>query len=134
MAGEKLQLEIVTPERMVVELQASEVILPGVDGSFGVLPGHAPMLTGLAPGVAVCKCDGKEEVMAISSGFAEVMPHRVIVLAETCELAEDIDESRASRRVGELEGILAAARSDDDLDAVAFRLKKHMARLNARRR
>ena len=89
MLPDKLHLEIVTPERRVLERDVDEVILPGIEGSFGVLPGHAPMLSGLQAGVAVCRGGGQDEVMAISSGYAEVQPSRVIVIAETLHDAED---------------------------------------------
>jgi len=128
---EKLRLEIVTPSRRVISREVDEVVLQGEEGSFGVLPGHAPLLAGLAPGVAIARGNGKTEVMAISSGFAEVLPDRVIVLAETCELAEEIDADRARSKVDQYERMLREPDPETDPEVVRFRLNKHLARLSA---
>ena len=134
MLPEKIQLEIVTPERRVVDRDVDEVILPGQEGSFGVLPGHAGMLVRLAPGVAKARAAGDEVVMAISSGFAEVSSSRVIVLAETCEKADEIDQRRAREKVEELERQVREGQSEGDPDTIRFRIMKHMARINASHR
>lgn len=131
MLPEKIHLEIVTPQRRVLEKDVDEVILPGAEGSFGVRPGHAPLLAGLSPGVAVSRVGGSEEVMAISSGYAEVQPDRVIVLAETCEKAGEIDVDRARNKLQQLEKeVVETAEADPDL--MRFRMLKHLARLQAR--
>lgn len=131
MIPEKLKLEIVTPERRVLSREVDEVILQGEEGSFGVLPGHAPLLAGLAPGVAIARGDGRTEVMAISSGFAEILPDRVTVLAETCELAHEIDAERARSKVSHYERMLREPHPETDPEIVRFRLSKHLARISA---
>jgi F-type H+-transporting ATPase subunit epsilon len=131
MLPEKIHLEIVTPRRRVVDKDVDEVVLPGQEGSFGVLPGHAGLLAGLAPGVARARTATDEVVMAISSGFAEVSSDRVIVLAETCEKAQEIDERRAREKVEELERQVSQGQAESDPEAIRFRIMKHMARIRA---
>lgn len=87
----RIDLEIVTPERLVVSETVDEVVLPGSDGSLGVLPGHAPLLTGLAAGELWYRAGGRTRYLVVSGGFAEVLAHRVSVLAAACERAEEID-------------------------------------------
>ncbi len=132
MLPEKIHLEIVTPERRIFERDVDEVILPGSEGSFGVLPGHAPMLAGLLAGVAVARGDGKEEIMAISSGYAEVQPSRVIVVAETCEKADEIDVARAEAKVKQIEEEVSHT-SEADPELLRLRMLKHIARIRASR-
>jgi F-type H+-transporting ATPase subunit epsilon len=100
-----IALEIVTPERLVFAEQVDEVVLPGTEGYLGVLPGHAPLLTRLDTGRIEYKKSGKTGYLAVSGGFVEVLRDRVIVLAEICERAEEIDLDRAreeKRRAEEL--------------------------------
>jgi F-type H+-transporting ATPase subunit epsilon len=131
---EKITLEIVTPKRRVYARDVDEIVLPGTEGSFGVLPGHAPLLAGLAPGVAEARAGGESQYMAISSGFAEVLADRVIVLAETCERAEEIDDERARDKVAAYERMLRESDSERDPEVLRFRLMKHLARISARQR
>ncbi len=128
---EKLHLEIATPERRVLARDVDEVILPGSEGSFGVLPGHHPMLAGLGPGVALCKTEGHSEVLAISGGFAEVGPDRVTVLAETCERAAEIDAGRARQKVADLQKELTREIPETEIDVLRMRILKHLARIDA---
>jgi len=131
---EKIHLDIVTPERRVVARELDEVVLPGIEGSFGVLPGHAPMLTQLASGVAECRDGAKVEYLSICSGFVQVMPDRVTVLADTCERSEEIDEDRARSKVDHYEKMLRESGPETDPEIVRTRLLKHLARLDARSR
>ncbi len=131
---EKLHLEIVTPERRVLAKDVDEVILPGAEGSFGVLPGHAPLLAALGPGVAVVKALGKQETLAISGGFAEVGPERVTVLAETAERAEEVDKDRARRKLEELGGKLRTEIPAGDEVVLRLRIAKQVARITAAER
>ena len=90
------ELEIVTPERTLYAGTVSRLRAPGSDGGFGVLTGHHPMVSSLRPGALMFSEDsGSERKAAISGGFAEVLRDRVTILAETAELAEDIDRTRA---------------------------------------
>jgi F-type H+-transporting ATPase subunit epsilon len=90
-----LTLEFVTPERAIVHEDVDEVELPGEEGFFGVLPGHAPLLAALKTGPMWYRQGGEKRFAFIGSGFAEVLPDRVSVLAEVAERAEDIDTQRA---------------------------------------
>src|SRR4030043_387662 len=90
-----LKLDIVTAERVVYSGEVDAVIAPGVEGQLGILPHHAPLMTMLQAGELVARKAGQEEIMAISGGFLEVRPDRVIVLADSAERAEEIDTARA---------------------------------------
>jgi F-type H+-transporting ATPase subunit epsilon len=87
----KLTVEIVTAERRVLTDEADMVIAPAIEGTVGILPRHAPLLTALQPGVMVLKKDGTEEVLAVSGGFLQVSNDRVLILADTAERAEEVD-------------------------------------------
>ncbi len=96
MLPESLQLEVVTPERQVIhEATVSEVQLPGLGGALGILPGHAPLMTQLGVGELSYHKGKAIHYAVVVHGFAEVLPDRVIVLAERAERAEEIDINRA---------------------------------------
>jgi F-type H+-transporting ATPase subunit epsilon len=90
-----LKVDIVTAERVVYSEDVDIVIAPGVEGQLGILPHHAPLMTILQAGELVVRKGGEEESLAISGGFLEVRPDRVIVLADSAERAEEIDVTRA---------------------------------------
>src|SRR5687767_9334055 len=90
-----IDLQIVTPDRMLVHEQVEEVEIPGVDGYFGVLPGHTPMLAALSVGELWFRKGQEKTYLALAYGFAEVLPDRVTILAQLAERAEDIDAARA---------------------------------------
>jgi len=97
--ADTLQIEIVTPERLLVSDQATEVQVPGMSGYLGVLPGHAPLITELKSGeFSYRRSDGKIERLALHWGFAEVLPDKVTVLAERAEKAVEIDVEVAKRQ------------------------------------
>src|SRR5881275_2233168 len=93
--ADTFQLEIVTPEKMVVKDVAEECQIPGKNGYLGILPGHAPLITELAVGEITYKNQGYTYHLAVAWGFAEVLPDKVTVLAETAERAGEIDLRRA---------------------------------------
>src|SRR5260221_83692 len=93
--AETIQLEIVTPERLVVNTVASEIQIPGKDGYLGILPGHAPLITEIAVGEITYRSVSEQKRLAVAWGFAEVLPEKITILAETAERAEDIDVARA---------------------------------------
>ena len=93
--ADTIQLEIVTPERLVVNTTAEDIQIPGKSGYLGVLPGHAPLITELAVGEISYRSEGQVKRLAVAWGFAEVLPAKVTILAETAERAEDIDVGRA---------------------------------------
>jgi F-type H+-transporting ATPase subunit epsilon len=124
-----IKVEIVTAERIVYSGEVNEVVAPGVEGQLGILPHHAPLMTSLAAGELVVKADGGEEVLAISGGFIEVRPDRVIVLADQAERAEEIDleraeaaRKRAEQRLQEKAADLDAAKADAALRRALVRL------------
>ncbi|MGZ4731630.1 MAG: F0F1 ATP synthase subunit epsilon [Terriglobales bacterium] len=89
------ELEIVTPERLLVRKRVQEMQIPGRDGYLGILPGHAPLITELGIGEISYRENGESHYLAVAWGFAEVLPERVSVLAETAERAEEINVKRA---------------------------------------
>ncbi len=90
MAENYMQLDVVTPEKAVLSRMVEEVIAPGSAGEFGVLIGHTPFLTTLKPGQLIAKAEDRDIYMAVGGGFAEIIGNRVIILAESAFLAEDI--------------------------------------------
>src|SRR3954465_5829939 len=93
--ADTFQLEIVTPEKKVVETTAEEVQIPGKNGYLGVLPGHAPLITELAVGEITFRDGASEQKLAVAWGFAEVLPDKVTILAESAERPSEIDVARA---------------------------------------
>ncbi|MCX6010437.1 MAG: F0F1 ATP synthase subunit epsilon [Chloroflexi bacterium] len=90
-----LRLEIITAERQVFADDVNVVVAPGIEGELGILPHHAPLMTMLKPGELLIRKDGEETYMSVSGGFLEVRPDKVIILADACERAEEIDITRA---------------------------------------
>src|SRR5271155_3077281 len=89
------QLEIVTPEKKVVDTAAAEVQIPGKNGYLGILPGHAPLITEMAVGEITYRSGSETHRLAVAWGFAEVLPNKVTILAETAEHPAEIDDKRA---------------------------------------
>jgi len=108
-----LTLEVVTPERAVVKESVAEVLLPGREGYLGILPGHTPLLTELSTGALTYRQGSQTRRLAVSGGFAEVLPDRVIVLADCAERAEEIDVARAGTALATAEKQRAAAAGTD---------------------
>jgi F-type H+-transporting ATPase subunit epsilon len=109
---ETLQLEIVTPERLVVRDTAVELQIPGKDGYLGILPGHAPLITELGVGhISYKPAVGSAHHLAVAWGFAEVLPDKVTILAETAERAQDINVQRAQQARDRAQQRLAATGS-----------------------
>jgi F-type H+-transporting ATPase subunit epsilon len=90
-----LRLEIITAERQVFSDDVNMVVAPGIEGELGILPNHAPLMTMLKPGELLIRKDGGETYLAVSGGFLEIRPDKVIILADACERAEEIDITRA---------------------------------------
>ncbi len=130
----KLRLEIVTAERTVYSDDADVVVAPGQEGELGILPRHAPLLTTLQPGELRIRKDGEEVVMAISGGFMEVRPDKVIVLADTAERANEIDEARAEAARQRAAALLVDKATATDLAAAAAALRRSQVRLKVARR
>ncbi len=130
-----LKLEFVTPERSIAHEEVDEVGLPGEDGYFGVLPGHAPLLAALRTGEMWYRRGTERKYAFIAGGFAEVLPDTVSILAQVAERAEDIDEARAEAAKRRAEDLLAQTRTVSDFDAERARiaLLRALTRLNVTR-
>jgi F-type H+-transporting ATPase subunit epsilon len=129
-----LQFELATPSRLLVSAEVDEVVAPGAEGYFGVLPGHAPFLTTLAPGDVMYRQGGVEHHVAVAGGFAEVTGDRVIILAETAEAPEEIDRARAERARQRAEQRLAGrvpegGEEEIDYDRALASLARAVARI-----
>ncbi len=128
----ELQLEIVTPDRRVVHDSVSSVSIPGKNGYLGILPGHAPLLTELSIGELTYARADHIQYLAVSWGFAEVLPDRVIVLAQTAERAQEVDVERAQRAKQRAEERLKKVSDPDvDLDRARAALERALARVQA---
>ena len=133
--ADKIHLKITTPERVVLADDVNEVILPTTMGEIGILPHHIPLVAVLAPGEIRVKKDKEELLLAVSGGFIEVQPTRVIVLADTAEHAEEIDEQRAEEAKKRAEELRTTKRADaTDFALVASKLEKELARLKVARK
>jgi F-type H+-transporting ATPase subunit epsilon len=113
--ADRLTLEITTPLRLVVSDTVDEVIAPGSEGYFGVLPGHAPFLTTLGVGIVTYRIGRDERQLAVAGGFAEVRNDKVIILADSAERPEEIDRARAERSKERAEGRLSG-RTQEEVD------------------
>lgn len=127
-----VRLEIVTPEKIVVSEDAQIVMAPGVLGEFGVLTGHTPFLTALKAGAVRYTDDkGGEHLVFVSGGFAEALPDRVTILAESAERRRDIDVERARAALERAQKRLNEQRSKEEFDFVRAQaaLQRAMMRL-----
>ncbi len=130
--AEKLKLEIVTPERHLLSEEVDEVIAPGFYGEFGVLPDHTPFITLLEIGIVRYRQGDRERKIAVTGGFAEVLDNKVVILARTAELQEEIDVERARKALERAESKLRELSMDDELYAkLESKLRRALARLDA---
>ncbi len=127
--ADTFQLEIVTPEKMVVRDSAEEVQIPGKNGYLGVLPGHAPLITELSTGELSYRNGGQTHRFAVAWGFAEVLPDKVTVLAESAERAAEIDVARAQSDKKQAEEHLASGKTEEDFTKAEAELKRAETRL-----
>ena len=128
--AETFQLEIVTPDKLVVDDRAEEIQIPGKNGYLGVLPGHAPLITELAVGEIRYRRGGSTQRLAVAWGFAEVLPERVTILAQTAEVAEEVDVARAERALERAQARLKSGDSSTDFDRAQAALERAQARLD----
>jgi F-type H+-transporting ATPase subunit epsilon len=128
--ADRLRLEVATPMRLVVSGEADEVVIPGVEGSFGVLPGHAALLSLVGTGEVMYRTGREEHFFAVSGGFAEVGADHVTVLAETAERPEEIDVPRARAAQERAERRLRATTVEEtDVDRALAGFARARARL-----
>jgi F-type H+-transporting ATPase subunit epsilon len=124
-----IELQIVTPDRLILREQVDEVEIPGSEGYFGVLPGHTPLLAALAVGELWYRKGQEKTYLAIAFGFAEVLPDRVTILARLAERADEIDAERAEAARLRAEERLAQQQSEVDYERARTALLKSLARL-----
>ncbi len=123
MADDKVNFELVSPERLLVSEAFDMITVPGNEGDFGVLPGHTPMISTVRPGVIDIHDGGKiAHRVFVGGGFAEVTPERCTVLAEDAAMVEDIDTADVDRRIQDVELDLRDAESDGERARAEARL------------
>jgi F-type H+-transporting ATPase subunit epsilon len=123
-----IQLQIVTPDKLLVNEQVDEVQIPGSEGYFGVLPGHTPLLASLAVGEMWYRKGQEKTYLSLAFGFCEVLPDRVTILAQLAERAEDIDVARAEEARKRAEAQLSQA-NPEEYESARVALVKSLARL-----
>lgn len=122
-------LEIVTPERLIYSEQADSLVVRGLEGELGILPGHVPFVTPLQIAPVTIKANGKEQKIAVAGGFVEVRKEKVVILAESAELASEIDIDRARAAKERAETRLSSNRDQYDHRRAELALQKAMNRL-----
>lgn len=128
--AEKIQLEVVTPERRVLAEPVDMVTVPGLGGELGILPGHTALISQLQTGVLTYAQDGKNSQLHVSGGFVEVRDDHVSVLAEVAERPDEIDAARAKRAREKREKQLNAwSGSEEDFEVAQVKLQRSMVRL-----
>jgi len=124
-----IKLDVVTAERSVYSGEVDTIIAPGILGQLGVLPHHAPLMTTLEAGELLIRRGGEEISLAISGGFLEVRPDRVIVLADAAERSDEIDLARAEAAKRRAQEQLGRITPDVDVAQVEAALRRSLARL-----
>ena len=128
--ADSFQLEIVTPEKLVIRDTAEEIQIPGRNGYIGVLPGHAPLITELGSGKISYRSNGQLHRFSMAWGFAEVLPDKVTVLAETVERADEIDVARARQSLIKAEELLNTAQTEDEFSVATAKIQRAAARID----
>jgi F-type H+-transporting ATPase subunit epsilon len=127
--ADTFQLEIVTPEKMAVKDVAEEMQIPGKNGYLGILPGHAPLITELGVGEISYRKGGQTYFLAVAWGFAEVLPEKVTILAETAERPQEIDVKRAEESKRRAEEALTNGKTEEDFTRAEDSLRRAETRL-----
>ena len=130
--ADKVQFELVSPERLLVSRAVDMVVIPGGEGDFGVLPGHAPLISTIRPGVIAIHDDGKiAERLFVAGGFAEVTPDRCAVLAEEATPVDKLDRAAIETELRDIKDDMAAAKDDAPRAALESRQRIADAKLEA---
>lgn len=127
----KITVDILTPERRVLEAQADSVVIPAHDGELGILADHAPLVAQLQPGEIRMRNGERTDYFAISGGFVEVQDNHVSIMAETAEMAHDIDLERARQAAERAKAAMRAPGPELDLAQTEMALRRALARLRA---
>jgi len=128
--ADTFQLQVATPERLFVDEQVGEAELPGRNGYMGILPGHAPLLSALAPGILTYGSGGNRQSIVVDGGFVEVFDNHVRVLADSAEHADQVDINRARQDLDAANAALREAHSKEESDAALERMQKAQARID----
>jgi len=135
MSAKTIQFEIVTPERLVLRQEILQITVPTTTGEITILPDHIPLVSILEPGVIEIKLadNTREIIMSVSGGFIEVMKDKIVILADTAERADELDEERIKAAHKRAEDIKKNAKAIDDVQFadVTAHIEKELARLRA---
>ncbi len=126
---DKLNLEVITPEKVALREEVDEVVVPGAGGELGILPNHTPLISQLKTGVLSYRQGAENRQMHVSGGFVEVESDRVSVLSDVAEKPEEIDVERARRAMERAERRLAAREEDIDFNRAEMKLQRAMTRI-----
>jgi F-type H+-transporting ATPase subunit epsilon len=126
-----ITVDILTPERRVLQAQADSVVVPAADGELGILSGHTPLVAQLQPGEIRMRSGNDTQIFAVSGGFVEVQNNHVVVMAETAEMAHEIDAERARQAAERAKAALRAPAGTIDLAQAEAALRRALARLRA---
>ncbi len=130
-----LTIEVLSPEKVVHHSQGVEVIVPTTAGDLGIRTGHVPLIAQLKPGTVVVKKEsGPDEVLATFGGFIEVLDNTVYIMADSAELAADLDELKIQEAIHRAENLKNESRNDHDLQAASAMLAQNLLRMKAVRR
>jgi F-type H+-transporting ATPase subunit epsilon len=129
----KLTLHIVSPD-MSISHEVDEVSMPGVEGDFGVLPGHTPFFTTLRPGAMWYRQGAEKHVLMVAMGFVEVLPDSVSVLAQVAERAEDLDQARAEAGMKRAEEVMSVAPHEIDFERARLAMLRTLQQMQAESR
>jgi F-type H+-transporting ATPase subunit epsilon len=127
--ADKLNLEIITPEKLALRESVDEVVVPGLDGELGILPEHTPVISQLKTGILVYRQGNERKQMHVSGGFVEVLPDRVSVLSEVAEKPEEIDLQRAHRARESAEQQLTSRGEEIDYHQAELKLERALTRI-----
>jgi F-type H+-transporting ATPase subunit epsilon len=131
--GGKITLNIVTPDQ-AYSYEVDEVVMPGAEGDFGVLPGHTPFFTSLRTGRMWYRQGSEKHYLAVSVGFVEVLPDRVSVLSQVAQRAEDLDEARAEAGMKRAEEMMGSIAHEMDFERARLALLRTLQQLQAESR
>ena len=129
-----LKLEIITAEREIFADDIDILVAPGIEGELGILPHHAPLMTMIQPGELLVRKNGEETYMVVTGGFLEVRPDKVIVVADACERAEEIDVARAEEAKRRAEESLETRPPDVEAASIEAALRRSLTRLKVAER
>ncbi|MFL6416885.1 MAG: ATP synthase F1 subunit epsilon [Bryobacteraceae bacterium] len=129
--ADTFQLQVATPERLLVDEQVTEAEIPGKNGYMGILAGHAPLLSALAPGLLTYGSGGSKRVLVVDGGFVEVFENSVRVLADHAEPANEVNADAARRQLDEANQALREAQDEQSSDAALDKMQQAQAKLDA---